>query len=53
MADKGRLTVEQRIKTVLFFIETRSVVFFSRTLTLSEWHCEEAPLNQQGKLQHN
>jgi hypothetical protein len=26
MADKGRLSVEQRIKTALFFIETRSVV---------------------------
>jgi hypothetical protein len=27
---------------------------FSRaTLMLSEWHCKEAPVNQQGRLQHN
>jgi hypothetical protein len=26
VADKGRLSVEQRIKTVLFFTETKSVV---------------------------
>jgi hypothetical protein len=24
-----------------------------RTLTLSEWCCKEAPVNQQGRLQHN
>jgi hypothetical protein len=24
-----------------------------RTLTLSEWRCTEAPVNQQGRLQHN
>jgi hypothetical protein len=30
MADKGRLSVEQRIKTVLFFIETESVVVTQR-----------------------
>jgi hypothetical protein len=24
-----------------------------RTLTLLEWFCEEAPANQQGRLQHN
>jgi hypothetical protein len=23
-----------------------------RTLMLSEWHCKEAPVNQQGSLQH-
>jgi hypothetical protein len=30
MADKGKLSVEQRVKTVLFFIETRSVVVTQR-----------------------
>jgi hypothetical protein len=30
MADKGRLSVEQRIKTMLFFTETRSVAFTQR-----------------------
>jgi hypothetical protein len=30
MADKGKLSVEQRIKTVLFFTETRSVVVTQR-----------------------
>jgi hypothetical protein len=30
MADKGRLSVEQCIKTVLFFTETRSVVVTQR-----------------------
>jgi hypothetical protein len=30
MADKGRLSVEQRIKTELFFTETRSVVVTQR-----------------------
>jgi hypothetical protein len=24
-----------------------------RILKLSEWHCKEAPVNQQGRLQHN
>jgi hypothetical protein len=98
MADKGRLSVDQRIKIVLFFTETRSVVvtqmqfcahfetqwtptfktihklynqfnndvqclrgnvaglhlrILRRKLTLSVWHCKEAPVNQQGRLQHN
>jgi hypothetical protein len=30
MADKGRLSIEQRIKTVLFFSETRSAVVTQR-----------------------
>jgi hypothetical protein len=91
MVDKGKLYVEQCIKTI-FFTETRSVVVtqrrfcahfqtqwrlhseqflnfitslimmvqckrgniashhfcvHQRTLTLSEWHCKEAPVNQQ------
>jgi hypothetical protein len=30
MADKGKLSLEQRIKTVFFFTETRSVVVTQR-----------------------
>jgi hypothetical protein len=97
MADNGRLSVKQRIKSVLCFTETRSVAVTERrfhshfqtrwapsfktihklynqfnndgsgtgnvaglhlcvlrgTLTLSEWRCKEAPVDQQGRLQHN
>jgi hypothetical protein len=98
MAYTGSLSVEQCIKTVLFFTETRSVAvtkrrlrahfqtrwvpsfktihnfitslimmvqcwrgnvaslhlcILQRTLTLSLWRCKEAPVNEQGRLQHN
>jgi hypothetical protein len=42
MADKGRLSVEQRIKTVLFFTEIRSVVV-TQTWFHSHFHTRWAP----------
>jgi hypothetical protein len=43
MADKGRLSVEQRIKTVLFFTETRSFVATER------WFCAQFQMQFHSK----
>ena len=45
MADKGRLTVDQKVKVVLFYAETKSVVAIQRRFRAhlgTRWaHCEQ------------
>ena len=38
MADNGRLTVDQKVKVVLFYAETKSVVVTQETFSCILWY---------------
>ena len=38
MADNGRLTVDQKVKVVLFYVETKSVVANQETFSCTLWY---------------
>ena len=38
MADNGRLTVDQKVKVVLFYAETNSVVATQETFSCTLWY---------------
>ena len=38
MADNGRLTVDQKVKVVLFYAETKSVVATQETFSSTLWY---------------
>ena len=38
MADNGRLTVDQKVKVVLFYAETKSVVATQETFSCTLWY---------------
>ena len=37
-ADNGRLTVDQKVKVVLFYAETKSVVATQQTFSCTPWY---------------
>ena len=38
MADSGRLTVDQKVKVVLFYAETKSVIATERRFSCTLWY---------------
>ena len=47
MADNGRLTVDQKVKVVLFYAETKSVVVTQETFSCILWYKVGSLQNRQ------